>query len=119
LADVEDVCDRVVIYYGGRIHAMGSLGELLTERNNIRITVPVLQKDTLHRVLDTIRTEVAEEKIKIDSPTQNLENYFLGVVERARQSEAQTSGATSGSQVAAYLRGDVTAQSQADKMLER
>jgi ABC-2 type transport system ATP-binding protein len=25
LADVEDVCDRVVIYYGGRIQAMGPL----------------------------------------------------------------------------------------------
>src|SRR6185369_13744439 len=27
LADVEDVCDRVVIYYGGKIHAMGTLKE--------------------------------------------------------------------------------------------
>src|SRR6202167_5330951 len=25
LSDVEDVCDRVVIYYGGRIHAVGAL----------------------------------------------------------------------------------------------
>jgi ABC-type Na+ transport system ATPase subunit NatA len=25
LSDVEDVCDRVVIYYGGKIQAMGTL----------------------------------------------------------------------------------------------
>ena len=25
LSDVEDVCDRVIIYYGGRIQAMGTL----------------------------------------------------------------------------------------------
>src|SRR5215207_7998537 len=29
LADVEDVCDRVVIYYGGKIQAKGTLQELL------------------------------------------------------------------------------------------
>ena len=29
LADVEDVCDRVVIYYGGKVQAMGTLKELL------------------------------------------------------------------------------------------
>jgi len=29
LADVEDVCDRVVIYYGGSIHAIGTLKEYL------------------------------------------------------------------------------------------
>src|SRR5436309_2054615 len=29
LSDVEDVCNRVVIYYGGKIHAMGTLKELL------------------------------------------------------------------------------------------
>jgi len=29
LADVEDVCDRVVIYYGGKIQAAGTLKELL------------------------------------------------------------------------------------------
>ena len=31
LADVEDVCDRVVIYYGGKIQAMGTLKELLAD----------------------------------------------------------------------------------------
>jgi ABC-2 type transport system ATP-binding protein len=29
LADVEDVCDRVVIYYGGKVQAIGTLKELL------------------------------------------------------------------------------------------
>ena len=31
LADVEDVCDRVVIYYGGKIQAAGTLKELLAD----------------------------------------------------------------------------------------
>jgi len=119
LADVEDVCDRVVIYYGGKIQAMGTLQELLAKPDSIRITTPVLPRETLQRVLDAIRQDVAEDKVRIDTPTQNLESYFLSVVEKARASEAETSGATSGTKVAAYLRGDTEAQAPADKILER
>jgi ABC-2 type transport system ATP-binding protein len=119
LADVEDVCDRVVIYYGGRIHAMGTLKELLAKPDSIRITVPVLSRQTLQLVLETIRRDVSEDKIRIDTPTQNLESYFLGVVEQARESAAETSGATSGSRVAAYLRGEAPTPSSSDKILER
>lgn len=120
LADVEDVCDRVVIYYGGRVQAMGTLRELLATPDQLRITVPLLPRPTLERVLELIRRDVAEDKVRIDTPTQNLENYFLGVVQKAKQSEAETSGATSGNRVAAYLRGEADAPaSQADKILER
>src|SRR5690242_10425229 len=106
LSDVEDVCDRVVIYYGGRIQAFGTLKELLARPDSIRITLPPLPRETMQRVLEIIRRDVAEDKVKIDTPTQNLESYFLDVVQKARQSAAETSGATSGNRVAAYLRGD-------------
>ncbi len=119
LADVEDVCDRVVIYYGGRIHAMGTLKELLAKPDSIRITAPVLSRPTLEHVLETIRRDVSEDKVRIDTPTQNLESYFLGVVEKAREDAAETSGATSGSKVAAYLRGDAQTPSASDRILER
>ena len=119
LADVEDVCDRVVIYYGGRIQAMGALKELLARPDSIRMTMPPLPRGTMQRVLDIIRHDVAEEKIKIDTPTQNLESYFLDVVQKARQSAAETSGATSGNRVAAYLRGDAEGTSSTAKILER
>src|SRR5688572_6118213 len=106
LADVEDVCDRVVIYYGGKIQAKGTLQELLATPDSIRITTPVLPRETMDRVLDIVRKDAGENKVRVDNPTQNLENYFLGVVERAKASAAETSGATSGARVAAYLRGD-------------
>lgn len=119
LADVENVCDRVVILYGGKVQAMGTLRELLAKPDTVRITVPPLPRETMQRVLELIRRDVAEDKVRIDTPTQNLESYFLGVVERARES-AETSGATSGSRVAAYLRGDAEASAAApNKILER
>jgi ABC-2 type transport system ATP-binding protein len=120
LSDVEDVCDRVVIYYGGRIQAMGTLKDLLAKPDSIRITTPVLSRDTMQQVLDTIRHDVAGDQIQIDNPSQNLESYFLDVVRKARENMSKTSGATSGSRVAPYLRGGAEEPAaSAERMLER
>src|SRR5512136_2905781 len=75
LADVEDVCDRVVIYYGGRVQAMGSLKELLATPDAVRLTCPMVKRETLQKALETLRAEVPEDQIRIDTPTQNLESY--------------------------------------------
>jgi len=119
LADVEDVCDRVVIYYGGKIQAMGTLRELLATPDAIRITTPALPRATLERVMEIIRQDVAQDKVHIDTPTQNLESYFLEVVRKARTAAADTSGATSGARVAKYLRGDPEGEAASDRILER
>jgi len=120
LADVEDVCDRVVIYYGGKIQAMGTLKELLARPDTLRITTPVLPRKTLERVLEIIRRDAAADRVRVDNPTQNLESYFLDVVQRARQAAAETSGAISGARVAAYLRAGAQEQPPApEKILER
>jgi ABC-2 type transport system ATP-binding protein len=118
LSDVEDVCDRVVIYYGGKIQAMGTLKELLATPDAVRITTPVLPRETMEKILSVIRQDVAAEKIRIDNPTQNLESYFLDVVQKARAAQ-ETSGAQSGARVAAYLRGDAEARPATEKLLER
>ena len=125
LADVEDVCDRVVIYYGGKIQAIGSLNELLVTPDRLRITTPELDRSTLENVLQIIRKDLTQRgrnasSVVVDAPTQNLESYFLSVVEKARSSEEETSGATSGGSVAEYLRSTENKSSQIqDKILER
>jgi ABC-2 type transport system ATP-binding protein len=119
LSDVEDVCDRVVIYYGGKIQAMGTLKELLAKPDAIRITTPVLSRETMQEVLNTIRHDVKADEIQIDNPSQNLESYFLDVVRKARESLSETSGATSGSRVAPYLRGSAEAEAPSERVLER
>ncbi len=122
LSDVEDVCDRAVIYYGGRIQAQGPLHQLLAKPDSVRITAPVLSRETTEKVLNLIRAEVGDT-VRLENPTQNLESYFLGVVEAARR-QAETSGATSGNRVAEYLRapGDSGTHSgthQAESVLDR
>jgi len=118
LSDVEDVCDRVVIYYGGKIQANGTLKELLAKPDSLRITTPVLSRQSLERVLEIIRADAAKGEVRVDNPTQNLESYFLDVVAKARAAN-ETSGAQSGAKVAAYLRGGETAQSSGEKVLEK
>jgi len=119
LSDVEDVCDRVVIYYGGKVQAMGTLKELLATPDTLCITTPVLPRETMERVLEILRKDVATDKVRVDNPTQNLESYFLEVVEKAKRAAAETSGAQSGAKVAAYLRGDAEARPSTDKVLEK
>ena len=118
LSDVEDVCDRVVIYYGGKIQAMGTLKDLLAKPDSVRITAPVLPRATLEQVLSIIRKDIASGEVRVDNPTQNLESYFLDVVAKARAAQ-ETSGAQSGAKVAAYLRAGVEAQPATDKLLEK
>lgn len=119
LSDVEDVCDRVVIYYGGKVQALGTLKELLAKPDTLRITTPVLPRATMERVLTIIRQDLHSGEVRVDNPTQNLESYFLEVVEKAKQAAHETSGAQSGAKVAAYLRGDGEAKPSGEKVLEK
>ena len=118
LSDVEDVCNRVLIYYGGKIQAAGTLKELLAEPDTLRITTPVLPKPTLEKVLEIIRKDVSTGEVRVDNPTQNLESYFLDVVAKARAAN-ETSGAQSGARVAEYLRGGLQEKPAAEKVLEK
>jgi ABC-2 type transport system ATP-binding protein len=118
LSDVEDVCDRVVIYYGGKIQAAGTLKELLATPDQLRITTPVLPRETLEKVLAAIRKDITTGEVRVDNPTQNLESYFLDVVAKARAAN-ETSGAQSGAHVAEYLRAGVEAPPATEKILEK
>ena len=117
LADVEDVCDRAMILYGGRVQAMGTMSELLANRDATRITAPTLSRDTMEQVLSLIRDDTGSEEVHVDNPTQNLESLSLNIVEQARRKESETSGATSGHRVADYLRGGAEGD-RADRVLD-
>lgn len=103
LADVEDICDRIAILYNGRIQAMGSMHELLEQRNRYRVTLPEeLAPDQLQRVLDEIRSVLGAEP-DIDHPRLDLEEFFLRIIEKARSEVESQSGATPSHTLASYL----------------
>jgi hypothetical protein len=77
-----------------------------------------LPRETLERVLEIIRKDISTGEVRVDNPTQNLESYFLDVVNKARAAN-ETSGAQSGARVAEYLRGGMEAKPQTEKVLEK
>ncbi len=104
LSDVEDVCDRVMIMYGGKIRAQGTLNELLTITEASRITTPVLSPEVTSKVLKILRDNFgAEEEFQVDHPRKSLEDFFLDVINSARRDSVETAGVVSGGNIAEYL----------------
>ena len=107
LSDVEDICDRVIILYGGKIRGEGALEELLTVSDENRIMTPALPMDVMDRLLALLRENLRGEEFKIDHPRRTLEEFFLDVISRAKQESVETSGVVSGGKIADYLaKGD-------------
>lgn len=103
LADVEDVCDRVMILYNGRVQASGPIRELLEVRTRTRVWLPSeLEPAALHRVLAAVRETLGAEP-ELDHPRKDLEQFFLEVVARARRETTEASGVGTASAVAPYL----------------
>ncbi len=93
LADVEDVCDRVSILYGGKTRASGPVGEVLMQERLTQITAE-MDETTVKEVLELIRKRQGQDTdIRVAPPVERLEQFFLRVVADARQQQLQTSGA--------------------------
>lgn len=102
LSDVEDVCDRVIILYGGKIRATGTLNELLTINEASRITTPLMDAKVTEKALAILRKELHGETFEIDHPRMSLEEFFLDVVNTAK-SEIDTAGVANSGKIANYL----------------
>ena len=104
LADVEDVCDRVAVMYGGRCQALGSVGELLQRRDVTQITAGRLDDETIQQIRSVV-AKSGSEVMTVDHPTDRLEEFFLRVVSQAQREKLQTSGAESTVGVSEFLGG--------------
>jgi hypothetical protein len=66
LMEVKDLCQRFVIIHEGKVQATGTLPELLAAGGAIRFLPAVLPRETVERVLNTLREEILGES----APTQ-------------------------------------------------
>lgn len=105
LADVQDLCDDVMVLYGGTIRANGPLKDILQEADKTRVVCPTLSPETAQELQSWLLAHGIDKAgdIRIDHPVQNLEDFFLEVVRRAREQNVASSGAQGNGEVPEYL----------------
>lgn len=103
LDDVEDVCDRLCILYGGKKRAEGTTAELLTLSDSTVIETDTLRAGTLEKIERLIEQEEGKAIRKVEAPRQKLESLFLNIVHQAQAEGIHTAGARLGGPVAGFL----------------
>lgn len=83
LADVQDVCDRIAILYGGELKVMGRVDELLKAQDETQILSSKLTPEAIKEVEAVLKKHGASV-LKVDQPTANLEDLFLKTVQESR-----------------------------------
>ena len=104
LADVEDVCDRVTILYGGQQRAVGDISELLRKRDVTQITTPALSEETVEQVGNLIARLEQKNILTVSNPHHRLEDFFLRIVEEAQAANIRTSGARAAGELPEFLK---------------
>jgi len=101
LADVEDVCDRIGILYGGRMQVEGTVRQLLQQSDETQIRTGRLSEAAIEQIR---RIAASEGQVpEITNPMDKLENFFIRIVAKARQEKQRTSGAEVGTGIQGFL----------------
>lgn len=103
LDDVEDVCDRMVVLYGGRVRAEGTAADLLTDASRTVLTMPRIGAETIARIDSVLHEREGVGIDRVEAPRERLEDFFMALVEKARQEQVATSGALHGGRTASFL----------------
>jgi len=103
LADVEDVCSRIGILYGGKMQQQGKVNDLLTRSELTQISSGQLSDQCLEKIKTVIHADHPEYDVDVHCPTDRLEDYFLRTVAQAQIAETETSGAIIGSGISDFL----------------
>jgi ABC-2 type transport system ATP-binding protein len=115
LADVEDVCDRIAILYGGRIQTEGRVRELLQQTNKRQINTDAISEATVQKIKKLIRAEGAE--CEVTSPIDKLETFFIKTITAAQKQDQPTSGAVSTTKIGDFLAQETPVENILDKLV--
>lgn len=115
LADVEDVCDRACVLYGGVSRALGTVDQLLAQEDRTQIETELLAPETIEKIKKLILDEEQKQVLDVRPPRHRLEAFFLKIVREAQQENLQTSGAVSGGKIAEFL---TTAGAEGEELIE-
>jgi len=101
LADVEDVCDRIAILYGGKVQSEGKVRELLQQTDKKQITTGHISDSTIEKIKRIVQEDNAD--CVVSSPMDKLETFFIKTVAAAQQQSQSKSGAVSTTEIGEFL----------------
>lgn len=102
LGDVQDLCDRVVVMYGGKIREEGRLEDLLKVEDKTIIETDHIDDDLVTEI-EKVLERHGRSVLKSEHPRKDLDQLFMEIVEKARTEGARTAGATQGGKIADFL----------------
>ena len=79
MADVEDVCDRILLLHNGQLLTEGAMNELLERRDRIRFSVDTPPAEHVESIRVAIR-DICGATPDVDTPTQTLEAFFVDAI---------------------------------------
>jgi ABC-2 type transport system ATP-binding protein len=103
LGDVEDVCDRVMILYGGREQTAGTIDELLRHDDRTQITTEKLSPETVEEIREIVLRREQKELLSVGAPSDRLETVFMRTVARAQKANVASTGARAGGEIPDFL----------------
>lgn len=103
LADVEDVCTRIAIMFGGRVRAAGSVQDLLVRQDVTTLRVARMDPAVLQEI-ESVLQRYGTHIEKVENPRQKLESLFMDIIHQAQAEGQVTSGARVGGKIAPFLK---------------
>jgi len=115
LADVEDVCNRIAILYGGKVQTQGQVKDLLQQTNKRQITTDAISDSTVDKIRQLVEAENAD--CQVTSPMDKLETFFIRTVTAAQEQAHPTSGAVSTTKIGYFLTQEKPLEGILDKLV--
>ena len=96
LADVQDVCDRITILYGGRMRELGQVKDLLQVKDITQIQSKSLNQTQVAELREFL-ARIGVKDATVTHPTTTLEDLFMRVVGESAGNGQPARGAGNGS----------------------
>ena len=85
LDDVQDVCDRIAILYGGDLQELGAVDKLVEDQKRLMVRASGVQlTDSLRKDLAAVIEKHGGKLEDFGHPTTTLEDLFLRIVEESK-----------------------------------
>ncbi len=102
LADVEEVCDRLTILYGGRARVTGTMADVLSQQDRMQISCSRLAPPTVAAIEQLVR-EREGVALEVSAARDRLETLFLRIVHEAAAQRVETAGTAAAGEIASFL----------------